>query len=381
MSNPWFEVQGHCDLYAGTPPGVVYRYHGGFVPNAFGVDEMSSIDLGHAGISGPYDASYLSSEPYGAEAWNKFKPKTEFAPIAVAAWELQDFKSMVATSAEGMHNLYKGLRGKTLPNGLMEPGPVADHFLNHVFGWVPFLGDVASSYGSIVKQQQHLDQLKRDNGRWIHREGTLFKTEDIVNWDDHVSNDAPLVWPTLVSYLYKFPDPSRPNRFGYTTTYTRLIDEVWFAASFRYYWWELDPSIRRHLSSSLNAINDVRLKLKIHGANVSPTHIWKATPWTWIYDWFSNTTKVFENVESVLLDNLTSRYAFVMRHRLKTCVNDSTIHANVGGTQQDIFCHWEQFIETKDRKRASPFGFSLLNHDLSAKQLAILATLGISRFF
>lgn len=45
----------------------------------------------------------------------------------------------------------------------------------------------------------------------------------------------------------------------------------------------------------------------------------------------------------------------------------------------DTLDTWTQVLDSKDRRIATPFGFGIDMTSLSAKQLAILAALGINR--
>jgi len=388
VTNPWFQIQGesqgqvHAKRVLGSGPfAVVFEYKGGFVPLAMGPDEIHSGNLANAGLDGysVYDGAYCSAESFGAEAWNKYKPRLSDANVAVGLYELQDLPGMLMTTGKGLRDLYRSMGGKTSITGQMKPGPVADHFLNHVFGWVPFLKDVGSTIDTAKHKDRRLAQIKRDNGRTIRRGGPVFQSDEIINLDHHENDAAPMVWPPINGNMLRFPYPANQAKWGATTTYARVIDSVWFKGAFRYYWPELDPLLEKHKSVAMQNLDSLRVQMHLFGATISPVHIWQATPWTWLYDWFTNVGKVLDNINSMLTENLYAKYAYVMRTRDLTVANDSVIHLWDDTAPVDVFCHWEQKLLTKDRTEANPFGFSLSHSDLSVKQLAILAALGITR--
>jgi len=111
--------------------------------------------------------------------------------------------------------------------------------------------------------------------------------------------------------------------------------------------------------------------------NVSPMLIWKLTPWSWMADWFGNVRQVIEHVLSGVNDNMVARYAYVSSHLVRKVRHHAYIFA-YGGTRSMGFT---QYVEIKNRDKASPFGFGLSAADLSNTQLGILAALGITRVF
>lgn len=150
------------------------------------------------------------------------------------------------------------------------------------------------------------------------------------------------------------------------------MTRVWAMGSFKYYRPEFDASLADYSSQW----SDLQRRLKVYGAELSPTNVYKSTPWTWLIDWFSNVGDNIDAANDALVDGVASRYMYVMRHWVRRLVFNTTMFY----WQGPVSLEWNRFIETKQRQRAqSSYGFSLLPKDLSAKQWSILAALGLSR--
>jgi hypothetical protein len=151
------------------------------------------------------------------------------------------------------------------------------------------------------------------------------------------------------------------------------------------YWipfWDL--SYKRAIASSTgHAYNPYKMEgviemVTLYGGRVSPATIYKLFPWSWLIDWYATVGDVLSNLEAQLYDNLLAKYAYVMRHRVYSSVNESRIWLKNRGVGQEQFCRWTQLVETKDRAKANPFGFGLTMGDLSYRQMLILGALGMS---
>jgi hypothetical protein len=325
--------------------------------------------LSGLGVSGTFGESFLSAEPYGARAYNQARPKLAAAGADVFLGELKDLPGMLKTSAQGFKDIYLNLGGKKFGN-IMNPKSLADHFLNHVFGWAPFVSDIVKIYNVHKNAESLLAQLKRDNGRWIHRYRVVEKTNDLTL---HPRVYAPLVQPSLNGLLYA------PRTFeghasckGFTDYTTQETDDVWFEGAFRYYVPFFDNKWTKHHKQ----FSDVLQLITLYGLRVSPATIWKLTPWSWLVDWAGNVGDVLDNIVATGYDHLVSKYAFVMRHRVRINSMTAVVFLKNYGDTLDT---WTQVLDSKDRRIATPFGFGIDMTSLSAKQLAILAALGINR--
>lgn len=385
MRSPWTDVQGTCSVNDG-PGGVTRWYDGGFVPLSFGPFQLSDYDIDQAGWHGAYSGDYGDPSAYGAEAFDRFKPKLQGNDLLDALYETKDLPGSIETSrraSKDFHEAWKSLGGHDF---WFKPDHVAEHFLNHVFGWVPFLNDIKDTYRTYSTLDSGLKQLARDNGRWIKRSGTVRKEEETL--DSFTDNElhGPYAWPALDGHLYRLVENpvTGINQFGITTFTRQTLKKVWFRGCFRYYipgleYELLDPSQR-----NLNFVdarggyqyNHTINVARRFGFSLSPTFFWKILPWSWLADWGSNVGHVISNLsDNFYNQQLVARYAYLMEHDVIRSINDSKIFLRDGSTSH---CIWYQEIDTKCRIEANPFGFSLNDEDLSLVQKAILLSLGVT---
>jgi hypothetical protein len=251
----------------------------------------------------------------------------------------------------------------------MNPNYLANHFLNHVFGWAPFIGDMVNTYKAVVDTKKRYLQQKQENGRFVHRRGTVRK---IAETSEELYSDH---------YAYVYPDIAGLTRWdtapdGNTTRgYSRFIHETnektWFSAEFKYWIPELSLA-------DFSRYQYVMSLIHYYGIRVNPAVIWKLTPWSWLADWGLNVSQFYKSISESMDDNLVARYAYVMRRIEKSTEHYATVFLIDG---RETTMSWIQKMDSKHRAKASPFGFNLHSSDLSAKQLAILGTLGITRVF
>lgn len=354
-------------LYIGTdfrPSGLdlFSQYDGGFWPNGYGPTSVTVSDMRDVGVSGTYGPDFGAiGSGDGAAAYNRFKPKLNSANLGQTIGEFRDFVPMLKTSAKGFHDIWRSLGGSSTDFG---PKAVAGHFLNHQFGWLPFVNDLYQSYDTYQNIDKKIRQLRRDNGRWIHRGGTV-DTESSSSEMLLTENLAGFVFPALPTAFYR-KDSETGNKRVQSFTYTQDLTRSWFEGAFKYY----VPSLIKDNDNYHKIINRVHM----FGLRISPSLIWKITPWTWLADWAGNAGDVVANAEDNLF-GLVSKYSCIMRHTVHRSVNSSTIRLKNG----DVSCSWWQEIDIKRRHGGFPYGFGLGWEAYSPSQLAVLAALGVTR--
>lgn len=292
-------------------------------------------------------------EEYGATGWSRFRPGKPSADLTVFLAELRDLPRMLKTTAKGFYNLWRSMGGSRTGFG---PKHVADHWLNTQFGWFPFVNDLRKFYNTTQVLDRRIAQLRRDNGQWIKRGGTVLEEEDVS-----VSSYAGTMHSPVPSYYAL----GRSHNTGYTQWTIKTFRKVWFEARFRY-WMPWLPQASWEGAAAY-----------MFGLRVSPAVLWEITPWSWLVDWCTNAGDVIENVTSMVYDNLAAKYAYVMgnvRHQVEAL---SIANYVDGGPISNT---WVAYAERKRRLPASPFGFGLVSTDFSARQWSILAALGLSRF-
>jgi hypothetical protein len=363
---PFAFSQGN-GVYIGTdyrPSGLdLYsQYTGGFWPNTFGPTTIGASDMTNVGVSGTYGPDYGAvGDGEGAAARNKFKPKLNSANLGQTIGEFRQLVPMLNKSARGFHELWKSMGGHGTDFG---PRVVADHFINHQFGWLPFVRDIVDSYDTYQNTAKKLRQLQRDNGKWIHRGGTV-STESNNSPVTTTENLAGFVFPALPTAFYRKDSETGGKRVS-SMTYTTDFTRTWFEGRFRYY----VPSLMKDNDNYYKVIN----RIHMYGARISPSLLWKITPWTWLADWGSTAGDIVSNAEDNLF-GLACKYSCIMRHTSRHAVNNSTIRLKNG----DVGCVWYQEVDVKRRHGGYPYGFGLGWEAYNPSQIAVLAALGITR--
>lgn len=286
---------------------------------------------------------------YGVKGWNRFKPTHRGGQLAQAILELKDVPRMI----EAM-NLSRVLRQRH--KGFLHLA--GDQYLNVQFGWVPFLSDVRDLLKNAMNAQKRIDQLARDNGKWVRRRGTI---------DQTLSTSSTITTgffssPSMVSYCYD----------GNETQYRTQTESVkyWFSAKFRYY---IAPVGVGRLERFLQAEHVNRI---LYGTDLSPALVWEMIPWSWLADWFSSAGASYANMFEDPSDNLVAEYAYVMHMHT---ISDAYQVFGKTANGQSYIAEQEYLTEVKSRVAATPYGFFAIPPTLSWKQVSILGALGLTR--
>jgi len=346
-----------------TPQSGSYKvYNGSFVDSGFwGPDNTSA---------------YRTEMPppitgYDSLAWDKLKPKVTKANLAQFLYELRELPRQLETTANGMYNAWRSFGGG-YSKVIMHPTSVAEHFLNHQFGWVPFLSDVVQLHNVFQNSEKYLAELLAQNNTWVRKRRVLESTNV----------------KSLVHRLYgSGTEPgSGDHRFqsfynqftidGFTVPAVcditqELNTTVWAVGSFKFYRPEFDVS-----ADEGSKLNLIKRYLTLYGLRINPTVVWKVTPWSWAVDWFSGFGKFIERLDDFVVDGIVSRYLYIMKSTEKKVTKTSLLNFKSG---QRVL-QWQRSYATKQRKVAdSPYGFDQTWNNLSIRQWAILGAIGITR--
>lgn len=164
------------------------------------------------------------------------------------------------------------------------------------------------------------------------------------------------------------------NNLGYAFQQNRTRKRVWAVGSFKYFRPEFDIALLNDDSFQMWA--SVQRLLTLYGANITPTLLYKITPWTWLIDWFTNLGDHIQRLDDFVQDGITSRYLYVMdteeQWQTKTCV--------LNFFSGSVSVNFQRRLVTKQRRAAdSPYGFNAPWNNLSLRQFAILGAIGISQ--
>lgn len=314
------------------------------------------LTKGSRGATKPSDLDAI-----GASLVAKCKPGESPASLAASLIELKNDGLPSLLGIESWKNRSSPHKG------------VGSEFLNHQFGVLPLISDVRSVAESIVSKDKHLRQLIRDNGKLVRRRLEL---DPIVTTTTLVADES--ASPINLRLVGTPVNAISTSLQGYTwrrTVTQHVTDRYWFSGAFTYYLGEN----MFHKNSLIRNASRFRWLL---GLDLDLDTIYQVAPWSWAVDWFTNLGDVVSNVSSFSNDGLLMPYGYVMRHRHvrveATLQPNGPGSANVRGFPGRTF-RSVYHIDQKERRRANPYGFGLRDGDLSLKQKAILAALGLTR--
>jgi len=336
------------------------RYVGGFGPPSteqFGTD----LAIGDLSICLAANSSFFPDMTgMGDKGYSLAKPHLEKASGFVFAAEIRDVPKMLKTTAKGFHDIWKTMGGSQISN-VMQPKKLADQFLNHQFGWSPFLSDLRK-FDNVIQNSHALNsRIERENGRAVRKRVTLGSESKVrvISSGTGVS-----LGPGLVNDYFS----------GVPTWQCLEIEEnsTYAVGRFRYYRPEFDHDSPDYLS----AWNVAMRQLTLYGLRPSPSNIYKATPWTWAVDWVSNLGDHIDYLTDIAVDSLVCDYFYVM-HRRTVSRKFIQVLPFIAGMKTLEFT---RVIESKQRQEgAGPYGFSLSWENLTPRQIAIAGALGITR--
>lgn len=367
--NSGFHSGSREDPYYGT----LYEstYNGGWLPSFGSIrPDFTVDDLSHASISGYFGPNYCDPTDLGPSAYNKFKPKMAEADMGVFLGESREIPGMFRTSAKGFVDGFHALGGKQKWKAM--PTAFSNQFLNHHFGWVPFISDLSKFIKTATHSAARIAQHRRDNGRWIKRRGLVSLTDGVELVADHSARYPvnPYLVPGSIDSTFHFGQVKDDGKMPITTTTITktLVTKTWFAGAFRYW--------IPYLADPESRISTIRSYLDLYGIRISPLLVWNLTPWSWLADWVGNVGDNISNFTSQVLDNCVSKYAYIMQKKSISYGFSSLVRIN-GNFSKPMTWTYEGSVRA--RRCASPYGFSVSLPDMTAKRWAILAALGLSR--
>lgn len=235
-------------------------------------------------------------------------------------------------------------------------------YLNWEFAWKPMINDLKKWIYAYSNSDKIWDQYKRDSGRRVRRHFTFPKSETVTS---SVSSAFPagagLAQPSLwQGSNYSFPLFSEE----------KIIRRRWFSGAFTYHY---EPNRDQEIRFG----QDLKRLQKLYGLELTPDVLWNLAPWSWFVDWFSNTGDVITNISRFAQDELVMPYGYMMENSIRVNTYRMMDVTPIGYHIPDL----TQIFTTnvKYRIQATPYGFGFDLDTLSARQIAILAALGLSR--
>lgn len=285
----------------------------------------------------------------GTKAINLTLPASPCADVAVAVGEL---------AREGVphipgRSVFQALRGRD-----DFARAIGDEYLTKVFGWDPLIRDIKDVAKSIRKQDELLRAYERNAGRRIKRRWDF---EPIVTTERFADVTGQYPAPALPTPVY-----SGSGTLSRVRTTTR---KLWFSGAYKYY----VPTGHTMFARSKALMQKSNY---LFGTSITPATIWNLTPWSWLADWFANVGDVMTNASVLAYQDVVIAYAYIM---CETRTDDEwTLRGNFGNGIPSTLSQTFSTV-TKQRLRASPYGFALTWDGFSDQQLAILAALGLTK--
>jgi hypothetical protein len=376
-----YEIQGLGTYLrqSDSNPALWEKYVGGFAPPA--QSTIGGVDMSNmATLLNLNSSLFPDITAYGDRAWKSTKPKLERASAFVFVAELRDLPHMLKQTAKRFSDIWNAMGGQTI-NGMMHPKRLADDFLNEQFGWVPFLADLRAFYAAYHGSANYLKHFTATNGKPTRRRVTLVGApyEDvdpvtrrpIIRWEPEYAESQ------VASGLGSIIEPVlNANFFSVqpSWTVTEVIkSKVTATGKFTFYRPEFDTGLSEYNSAWFA----IQRHLTMYGLRISPSNVYRATPWTWLIDWFINVGKYFDLLTDILVDSIACQYLYL--HESKETIRVfRQIYPFTYPGPTDLT--WTKTVHSKERAGASsPYGFSLTWDNLTPRQLAILGALGLSR--
>jgi len=311
-----------------------------------------------------YTGSEFSSMPaisdvnvgyYGSQAINATIPTKPHASYAQFIGELKDLPTIFLKKSafSSKTQLFRETGGQ---------------YLNVEFGWKPFISDVLKIIRAVKDSKKIIAQYDRDSGRIVRRK-YYFEPRDPSVKTDVVGTRANFYFigdgnPNFTDLYYKGNTDSR-----HTVT-TTSFERYWFSGAYTYYLDGADDA-RSRMSRYEELANQVL------GTRITPETLWQLAPWSWLIDWWVDIGTITGNAVAFSSDKLVLRYGYLMRETVVRRLHiqeDVKFYSGLNGNITSLYTR-----TTKDRVRATPYGFGVDLESLSDSQWRILAALGMTR--
>lgn len=304
----------------------------------------------------PHTSSDKELEAWGAKAISICKPTNSPANVSTAIAEIM---------REGLPSLpvLNTLKSKGSP-----ANKVGDELLNYQFGVAPVISDAKKFVSAVSNMDKLLAQFEADAGKVVRRKYYFPIERDVT--EKPYSNSGGPPWGTLPF--------NGVNQSGFTSNEgegcivrTEVITRRWFSGAFTY---NLPMGM-----DSRKKIGELALRADRLGLELTPETLWNLTPWSWAVDWFTNAGDVLSNYSAWAKYGLILHYGYIMEH-VKVSRTYSRTNVRSMPDEKPVRLPSTTLVtETKRRLKANPFGFGVTFEGLSDLQLAILASLGMTR--
>lgn len=344
-------------------------YTGGLGYNPVNFLDPISPTVYQQGGSPNLKANSFVTDTSGLEsrAFTSIMPKVEKVSAVNALYEFKDIPGMLQQTARFFKDIFVQEVGiKYAKENILMPNRVAGDYLNVQFGWIPFCKDISAMADYLLFSKQYLEDITHGNNAWIKRKGTLAN----VTTRTKLGKVYTAGCEPQLSQLCDVRSIDGNLCNGVCEVWSEETILCWAEGAFKYYRPEFDINLP-YYGTTVAAVNR---HLTASGLRLTPYHVWKAIPWSWAVDWFSNVGRIIEANDAQTIDGMVTKYLYLMHHHLRKITSFHTYFFHQGATSLTT----SRFIDVKQRQSGfSPYGF-VLGGDLSATQWSILAALGLS---
>jgi hypothetical protein len=298
-------------------------------------------------------------KPIGTTAISRCKPTNHISDLAADLFEIY-------------HGQLPRLPGVNLwENKARQAKSIGSEYLNKEFGWEPLVSDIRDASYAAANSERLMRAYEENSGKTVRR-SYAFPVEESVTSSDLGPSDGYTVYSNSWSGSYIDGTKSQPHLIKVV----KFRRETWFKGCFTY-----------HLPVEYNSRNKLaKIAARaehLYGIELTPYTLWQISPWTWAVDWFSNMGDVLNNLTSWSADGLVLQYGYLMEHIVSetTYALDRPSRFKLYGGGYAPCSPVTTYYESKQRIRATPFGFELDFSSLSPRQIAISVALGLTKFF
>jgi len=219
-------------------------------------------------------------------------------------------------------------------------------YLSYEFGWKPLVSDLQNFARTVDESARIWNAYKKGSGKKT-RVGYHFP--EVSDSQGYTGLHIP--HPTYFT-----------EGFLEGTTVQYRTRKEWFKGCFKYYIPEplgFDGKMAAWHSQAR----------KLLGVGLTPDTVWNLNPWTWAADWFANTGDLMTNVSNMGQDGLVLQYGYMM--------SSEEVRTYTVARKNNATTIRNRITKRAKRISASPYGFGVTLSTLTARQLAIIAALGL----
>jgi len=342
-------------------------------------------------FTNPFGTSLLGAQyfpslsAWGERAWSLMKPKLDQMNGFEALYESRDLSHMLKTSLGAITGVAKGLNvlkqdskyladawrktiGVNSQRSLgwqMLPKKAANHFLNHQFGWRPFISDLTSISNICENTRALIDELSNRNGVPMKRRVHLNREHFSGRVYRSVQGNVSPCYPVAIPWKYL-------NGEVVVEIWDEWSSDIYATGSFSF--WR--PEFDRAALDYHTMWKAIRRYLTVYGVRINPSTIWSVLPWAWLVSWVTNIGKHVQTLTDTMFDSITASNFYVMR-KYDYTRTVKVLHPFIDG---QLLLEFPRHVKTKQRDPASSsYGFSLTDDMLSPRQLAIVGAIGVTR--